>query len=87
MPRAAGFGAGRALSVVRPPQYSAAKSTWLPAGGVNVELDELKVAGSASTSTGTIAKPLLLSAAPVAVPACDAAQFAVVAGHVSACCR
>ena len=66
----------------RPPQYSPANSTSVPAGGVNVELDELNVAGSASVSTGTIAKLLLLSAAPVAVPACDAAQFAAAAGHV-----
>ena len=50
---------------------------------MNVELDELNVAGSASTSTGTIAKLLLLSAAPVAVPAWEAAQSAAAAGHVS----
>ena len=72
----------RAPALVRPPQYSPANSTSVPAGGVNVELDELNVAGSASVSTGTIAKLLLLSAAPVAVPACDAAQFGAAAGHV-----
>ena len=84
MPRAAGFGAGppRRRRAVRPPQYSAANSTWLPAGGVKVELDELNVAGSASMSTGTIAKLLLLSAAPLAVPAWEAAQSAAAAGQV-----
>ena len=50
---------------------------------MKVELEELKVAASASTSTCTIAKPLLLSAAPVAVPACEPAQFASDAGQVS----
>ena len=49
---------------------------------MKVELEELKVAGSASASTGTMLKSLLLSAAPVAVPAWEAAQFAAAAGHV-----
>ena len=49
---------------------------------MNVELEELNVPGSPSTSTGTIAKPLLFSAAPVAVPACEAAQLGSAAGHV-----
>ena len=49
---------------------------------MKVELEELNVVASPSTSTGCIAKPLLFSAAPVAVPACEAAQFAAAAGHV-----
>lgn len=49
---------------------------------MNVELDELNVSASASVSTIVITKLLLLSAAPDAVPACDAAQFGAPAGQV-----
>ena len=83
-PRAAAFGAGTppAPAVTRPPKYRPANSTSLPPAGVNVELEELNVTGSRSTSTGTMANPLLLSPAPLAVPACAAAQPGVAAGQV-----